>query len=81
MTAESWSLVVEDVEVDDAGAVPCLRVVWGLVAGGVLLLGRALGTVATVLTVEGSGVVAAERAAEAAVGPRRSVVAKDARLA
>jgi len=59
---------VEDAEVDKAEAVPCLRMDCGLAAGGVLPLGGALGTVAAILTVEGSGGAAAERAAEAAMG-------------
>ena len=59
---------MEDAEVDGAEAVPCLRMDWGLAAGGVLPVCRALETDAVVLTVEGSGGAAAERAAEAATG-------------
>jgi len=34
---------VEDAEVDEAGAVPCLRMDWGLAAAGVILLDGVLG--------------------------------------
>jgi len=71
---------VEDVGVDKAGEVPCLRMDWGLAAGDVLPLGGALGVAAAVLTVEESGVAAAERAAgaaEAATG-RAAAVAEGA---
>jgi len=59
---------VEDAEVDEAEAVPCFRMDWGLAAGGVLPVWGALDTDAAVLTVAGSGGAAAERAAEAAAG-------------
>jgi len=60
--------VVEDAEADGAEAVPCLRMDWGLAAGGIFPVCRAVETDAAVLTVEGSGEAAAVRAAEAAPG-------------
>jgi len=58
--------VVEDAEVDEAEAVPCFRMDWGLAAGGVLPVCGALDASATIQT--GSGGAAAERVAEAAAG-------------
>jgi len=62
---------VEDLGVDEAGEEPCLRMDWGLAAGDAAPLVGALGAGAVVLTMEGSGAVAAEQAAggaEAAAG-------------
>jgi len=59
--------VAEDAEVDGAEAVPCFRMDWGLAAGGVFSVCKALETAAALLAVEESGGAAAGRLAEASV--------------